>query len=52
MRRTLFGTVLDSALHYVSMICPIVCLTLCQECMLMIPIWLIRVVISTPFSLP
>ena len=28
------------------------CLTLCQECMLMIPIWLIRMVISIPLSLP
>ena len=36
----------------ISMICPIVCLTLSQECMQMIPIWLIRMVISTPFILP
>ena len=35
---------------HISMICPIVCLALCQECMLMLPIWLIRMVISTPFN--
>ena len=43
------GTVLGLyCFCYISMICPIVCLILNQECMLIIPILLIRMAISTP----